>query len=284
MARRTARTDGHRPSAINPEEYVFVACDYFGPYGGIMMAQERKSFRLHMERTGGKHARKENSGTCYICGAVAMYVARYYHRPSNTYIVTGEDCSYKMDMGQPEAFKVLRAEVSHERQITKGKAVAREMLALLGLSDAYRVYEARDEGREESIIYSIVAKLIQYGNMSEKQAALLAKLLGDIATRTVRQAEYAAKRAAEVATSNWIGEKGQRRDFELTVTFTTSFETQFGTLHVHNMTDAAGNVVVYKGGRRIAARGETIKVKATIKEHGTYKDVKQTVIARPVVG
>ena len=40
-----------------------------------------------------------------------------------------------------------------------------------------------------------------------------------------------------------------------------------------------GNVVVYFG-NNIANEGDEITFKATVKEHGEYKDVKQTIVQR----
>jgi hypothetical protein len=282
-----ARTDAHRPSAINPEDYDFVACDYYDPWAAQMFMHERKFFRDHMERTVGKFATKHNSGTCHVCGAAAMYVAKYHHRPSNSYIVTGMDCAEKMDFGGTGSFKAFKAKVSHERKIMKGKAVAHEVLALLGMSDAYRVYEAGSyqEGkwlREESIICEMVMNLVKYGKWSEKQAEFCRKLLGDIASRPQREAERAAQKEAEAAASNYVGNVGDRLSFDLVVQFVSSFETQFGIMHVHVMKDDAGNVIVYKG-NRIAAKDEKVSLKATVKDHKEYKGVKQTVICRPKI-
>lgn len=53
-------------------------------------------------------------------------------------------------------------------------------------------------------------------------------------------------------------------------------------MYVHICRDEAGNTVVYKG-KSIAAKGDTIVVKATIKAHGERDGEKQTVIARPAV-
>lgn len=278
-----ARTDAHRPSAINPDDYDFVACDYYGQYGREMFLQDRINFRNHMERTGGLFASKHNAGTCHICGAGALYVARYHHRPSNTYITTGMDCAVKMDIGDADLFKSFKKSIHKQREAEKGKARAKETLALLGLSRTWNFYDyGYDDNwkREEPIIQSIVFKLVRYGNISEKQVALLFKLLADIDNRAALAAERASAQAAQAAQSNWIGSKGERADFQLTVRFITSFDTQFGTLWITVMEDAAGNVVVYKG-NKIAERGESLKLKATIKDHGTRNEIKQTIISRP---
>jgi len=279
------RTDAHRPSAINPDEYDYVSCDYFGQWGSVMHAIDRAHFRAHMERTGGKHAQKFNTGSCHICGAAAMYVARYYHRPSNTYITTGMDCASKMDMPGDENFSAFRKLVRDARKAVAGKKKAQAMLADLGLADAWKLYDyGYDDGwrREEPIVQSIVDKLVRYGSISDPQVALVSKLLVDNADRPRRDAELQAKREEEAATSKYVGSLGERAEFELTVDFTTSFDTQFGIMHVHIMRDATGNVIVYKGSS-IAKRGERIKVKGTVKEHKAYKGVAQTIISRPKV-
>lgn len=284
------RTDAYRPSAINPDEYSYIACDYYGQTWGNdpFLEQERRTFRAHMERTGGKYAHHYNSGTCHICGARAMTVAKYHHRPTNTYITTGEDCAYKMEIGDPKVFKAVRRHIVNGRKVGKAKALAAEMLALLGLSDAYQVYEVGYDMKEvssrkqEEIIISIVSKLVKWGAISEKQVELINKLMGDIKDRPRREAEAAARKAEEAAKAQWVGTVGERREFELTVAFRTSFETQYGIMHVHSMRDAAGNVVVYKGAQ-IGEKGEKLKIKATVKEHAVYKDLKQTVVSRPVM-
>lgn len=271
------RTDVHRPSAINPDDYQFVSCDYFGGgFDALAFVEERKRFRLHMEKTGGLFASKHNSGSCHICGANALYVVRYYHTPSNSYITTGMDCADKMDIGEPEAFRKFRAEVHNYRKTKKGRKLAKETLALLGLSDAWKYYEYGFDDywrKEEPIIQSIVSKLVKYGTMSEAQATLIQKLLGQIANRAAADAERAARIAQEKETSKHVGEVGARMDFELTISFCTSFDTQYGTMHVHSMKDAAGNVVVYKGAK-IGERGQSLLLKATVKSHSEYKGVR----------
>jgi hypothetical protein len=277
-----SRTDAHRPSAINPDEYDFVACDYYGPWGGQIHLQDRINFRNHMARTGGLMATKHNTGTCHICGAAAMYVAKYHHLPSNTYIVTGLDCAMKLDMGDADLFKSFKKSIHKQREAEKGKARAKETLALLGLSRAWVLYDHGYDNswkREEPIIQSIVEKLVRYGNMSEKQVTLIFKLLSDIDGR----AERAAKAAAADAGSAWVGNVGERRDFDLTVRFMTSFEGHYGVTWITVMEDAGHNVVVYKGSRIAQERGERMMLKATVKEHGTRNNVKQTIISRPKV-
>jgi hypothetical protein len=120
--------------------------------------------------------------------------------------------------------------------------------------------------------------LIQWGALTEGQTnAVLAMI-----TRTeAKVAGFAAKRAEEAATSQWIGTVGQRRDFTLTIRHIVDMEGIYGTSYLHILNDDAGNVVIYKGTKLLGDRGERLTVKATIKEHGEREGVKQTKIARP---
>lgn len=274
-----ARTDAHRPSAINPQDYDFVACDYYGQYGSLSFLTEREVFRAHLKATGGKYSDHEHGGTCGICGAGAMYVAKFHHRPTNTYLVTGMDCAAKMDMGDARVFRDFRARVRAGLEAAAGKRKAQATLQAAGLAQAWEIYTAENaDGHrwEENTIGDIVGKLVKYGSISEKQLAFIGSLLARIASR----AAIDAQREADKALSQHVGVEGERRDFTLTVKAVPSFDTAYGTLYVHICRDDAGNVVIYKG-KEIAEKGQRITLKATIKAHGEREGEKQTIIARP---
>lgn len=83
-------------------------------------------------------------------------------------------------------------------------------------------------------------------------------------------------------TSEYVGTEGERRDFELTLTKSFGFEGQYGWVYTEIFHDAGGNVFYYKGTAKSGLKaGESIKVRATIKEHSVYEGTKQTKIARP---
>jgi len=194
------RKDLHRPSTIQPQEYDYVSCDYLG--GGVdalAFYSDRMAFRVHRERTGGRWSDHEHGGSCHVCGAHAMYVARFHHRPTNVYIQTGMDCAQKMDMGDATAFRSFKKRIAEGRKTFKGKAKAQELLAERQLSTAWTIYTATYDAplpREENIITDIVSKVVRYGSISDKQANFVGKLLNDISTRAQRTAQRAAEQAA----------------------------------------------------------------------------------------
>ena len=122
-------------------------------------------------------------------------------------------------------------------------------------------------------VVDVITKGRKYGSLSDAQVAAVTKALD----------ASIARQAALQASSEHVGTVGSRTDFELTLTFYTSFDGTFGTTHIHGFKDATGNVFIYKGSKRLdVAKGEQIKFKATIKEHGERDGVKQTILARPV--
>lgn len=120
--------------------------------------------------------------------------------------------------------------------------------------------------------------VLDYGSLTEKQTNAV---LAMIARAEAKVAGYAAKRAEEAATSNWIGTVGKREMFTVTIRHIVTLDGIYGISYLHIMNDDAGNVVIYKGTKCLGDNGERLTVKATVKEHGERDGVKQTKIARP---
>jgi len=197
-----ARTDIHRPSAIQTDDYEFVGCDVIKIEGlGDVYAQqaEREAIQRHMARTSGKFSGHAHGGNCNVCGnANAIYTMLFWHEPTNVYIRVGQNCADKMDCG-PEAFRrmsVLRDGFQAARQAKAGRAKAQLTLADANLGLAWTVYLDQENGsREARTVRDIVGKLVQYGSLSPAQMSFLARLVDQIA----RKPEIDAQRAIETA-------------------------------------------------------------------------------------
>ena len=116
----------------------------------------------------------------------------------------------------------------------------------------------------------------------------------------VREAIDEAK--GQYAESNdeteYVGEIGKRIELELTLMGVCSYEVpshsyyrEADTMLVYKFEDENGNALVWKTGTGLRAvnedgyyihfaKGDKIKVKATVKDHKVYKNKKQTVISR----
>lgn len=202
-----ARTDVHRPTEINPEDYQYVCVQYLWQTSDPSFEElafnksEKDIFLAHKEKTGGKFANIEHGGTCFCCGANARFVARYFHEKTNSYIDLGERCSFKLDEGEADAFRTLRRSVANARLAQAGKRKAKALLSDLGLMQAWDLYESKaySDVRQESTIINIVSKVVKYGNISEKQAKLIKDLFHYLNNKERIDAERKAQRDAEKA-------------------------------------------------------------------------------------
>jgi hypothetical protein len=98
--------------------------------------------------------------------------------------------------------------------------------------------------------------------------------------------KIARLRERRLSPSNFVGEVNDRDVFNLTLKFKLDFQNYFNgrpvTSWLNSLVDGQGNVFVYWG-KCLGNKGDSIKVKATIKEHKVYKGIKQTVVNRPTI-
>jgi hypothetical protein len=256
------RQDCHRPSAIIPEDYSFVAQEYLKVEDlgtALFLQAEREKIREHMAQTGGRYSQHEHGGNCHVCGSVnAIYTLLFYHAKTNSYVRMGTECADKVYEGADFGTSRFRRSVEDCRENMRGKMKAKALLGDAGLSAAYDIYAAdyeslpRDpktvraartdkdwEGNEEVIpayagdlyyeertIRDIVSKFVKYGSVNEAQMGLLRKLVERIPDRDQRNAEWEAKKAADKAAAKPA--PTGRVKIEGTVLKVEDRETQFG--------------------------------------------------------
>lgn len=94
------------------------------------------------------------------------------------------------------------------------------------------------------------------------------------------------KVAREKRVDAHVGKVGERRDFVATFGGVNSFDTAYGVLWIARF-DTPEGMLVYKGSSPFwpshLKAGDSVKFKATIKEHSDYKGAKQTIISRAVM-
>lgn len=225
------RTDVHRPSAINPSDYRFVAFDHvkIEDLGSCEYAREqRERIQEDMQETGGSYSSHEHGGNCMVCGnANATYTVLFHHDATNTYVRMGQDCAEKCEMSCGD-WNGFRKAIHDAIEAKAGKRKAEAVLAEAGLDAAWTLHESEiphctcewsesdvngnykydwgfiypdnpctcpREGREEHTVRDVVGKLVKYGSISEGQVKLVRINLD----RIVHRGEYEAKRMAEKA-------------------------------------------------------------------------------------
>jgi hypothetical protein len=104
-------------------------------------------------------------------------------------------------------------------------------------------------------------------------------------TKSQRMAVYAEllaqSKAYDASKSDFVGIVGQKVTVDVVIQMVKSYTGSFGMTYFHVMKDSNGSVIFYKGAKRIAEKGSSVKVAAKIKSHDTRDGVKQTVIERP---
>lgn len=104
-------------------------------------------------------------------------------------------------------------------------------------------------------------------------------------TRAQRAAVFAEliaqTRANDAAKSRHVGNVGEKITFSGAIEFVKGFDGIYGITWIHVIKDLVGNVIVYKGAKRLANKGENVNIAAKVKAHGEREGVKQTVIERP---
>ena len=306
------RTDVHRPSALIPADYEFVAPEVIkieGLSDVAILSHARKVIAAHMERTGGTYSRHAHGGNCHVCGSVNMiYSLLYWHHPSNTYIRMGQDCAESVEMAfDRDALGALRKQVRDARERKAGKAKAKAMLDDAGLSDAWAKYEARNKTHGEwkaeadawrkaeqaafdkhqdpaaphhapfpkrpefprgtGTLCDVINTVIRYGNLSDKQAAFIKRLLDQIDDATRIDTERAAEKKVDAP-------DGKRVVVEGTVVSIKTQDSGFGPREVMTVKVETDDGVWLTWGTQPRALysakvGDAVRFVATIKRSDT---------------
>lgn len=233
--------------------------------------------QLSCMRCGGAggHEKWRFSGfVCYGCGGDGkgkVEVVKLYTAAELAKLNAARDAAHARKAAK------LAAEVEARRA---------EFLAANGATlDAARPYVS-----DSTVLASIIAQADAMMKLSDAQRETIGKCVAAVVAKRERDAKFAAQRAA----SCHVGSVGEALTISADVTFARRFESQFGTMYVIGLRDAAGNALVYKGSNFLGmsgieddyrgnpnVRGWRVEMVATVKEHGERDGEKQTIIARP---
>lgn len=256
---RLVRNDVHRPSVINPQDYDFVALGHvkIECFGDVLIVEgERARLAAHMKMTGGTWSQHEHGGNCHICGAGCIYTVIFYHQATNSYIRTGNDCAFKLDMGDQDRFKRFVEACKAAEHHRAGKLKAQGILEAAGLGMAWGIYGAESDEKEETIVRDIVRNVVKWGSLSEKQEKYLRVLLD----RINRRAEIMAQREAEKALAK--DARAGRFVVEGVVIKTEEKESDFGFRTVMTVKTSEG-WIAWGSAVGNVSRGDRVRFKAT---------------------
>jgi len=115
-------------------------------------------------------------------------------------------------------------------------------------------------------------------------SGLVASLISAYLRHMEREEEIAQrKREDAVKSREWVGKIKVRQDFEkLTVQSMKSFETQYGVSTLVIFEDQPGNLIKWFATVKLddLEPGDVVNIKATVKKHGDFNGVKETMVNR----
>ena len=122
-----------------------------------------------------------------------------------------------------------------------------------------------------------VRVLVLVGSVESRGVGLATSIVA-VAQREMNQ-RLEAQHVTQV--SNHFGQVNKRDEYTLTVLSTRTFEGNYGLKTVVKFIDQSGNRAVwFASGESTLESGQTVQVKATVKDHSEFKGVKETVLSR----
>lgn len=185
-AATTGRTDVHRPSVFQPEDYDFSHCGTYSSDDFLADVRRDAAQMMKIRRSEGWKADYE-SGRCSHCGTAITHYAIMLHVPSHTMIQIGETCLNGR-------FEMATAEFQNWRKMRAGNrakaAKAEKLEAFLAANPRMRAL--LDYDGDNDFLSSLAEKLTSYAELSDRQVEAAEKAL-------TRDRERAEARAAEAA-------------------------------------------------------------------------------------
>lgn len=225
-------------------------------------------------------------GSCAFCGMCLTHNFIIESADDRRFVV---GCECVMRCGDGNLITVVKAERS---KMAKEKRVARQNVKRADREAAYKA--ARDARAVDfvAIHAALIARAAPFiannpfvkdvieGGQSGR---FISDKAIDAVTRVLADME---RRAAQKINSRHVGTIGKRETFTVTVDRIASFDrprfNAFGmeTVWIITLRDDNGNAIVSKSASFYAERGESLKIKATVKDHSSYDGEQQTIVQR----
>ena len=199
----------------------------------------------------------------------------------------GCDCVAKTGWGI-EGFEKVRADHTRARRqagVQSRRAARQAQLAAERAQRQADRIEATQAWRDANS--AVVARLTAYEGTNSFLRDMMSNLSrwGNLSARQLEAVESCFvtidRLEAARATSQHVGNVGDKITLTITVENIIVFESQFGTSYITIARDEQGNAIVYKGRTDIGNKGDTNTIKASVKEHTLYNGIKQTIVQRP---
>lgn len=202
----------------------------------------------------------------------------------------GCDCVVKTGWSI-EGFEKVRVDHTRARRQAGAQKRRDDRKAQLAAELAQRNAERQEATQAWRAANSaLVARLMAYDGNNDFLRSMVYNLSqwGQLTARQVEAIEscFAVIDRIEAARANskHIGSVGDKVTLTITVERIVVLKSEFyGDNYITIARDEQGNAITYKGRSDIGGKGETLTIKASIKEHTVYNGTQQTIIQRPRV-
>ena len=224
---------------------------------------------------GGSDKWKHTGWTCFECGG-----ARTLGTKAHKLFTAEKLAKLNATAAKKAAKKAAAAEAAAAVAKTEAEARRAEFMAVHGALLA----KAEPFAERSEFVKDVLAKAHEKAALTENQAAALEAAVAKMEATD-------AKRAA----SGHVGKVGERLKLTVVAERVVGIETAFGLMMIATMRDSDGNAIVAKGrfvpptanwnedaGWKVTA--EPFAIKATVKEHATFRGERQTIVQRVAIG
>lgn len=247
----------------------FTGSPQVGPKGAPFIVRPHTCGRCG--GAGGAEQWRHTGWTCFQCGGKGV-------TGTDTVKLYTADKLAKLNATADKRAAKKAAQIAAARAAAEAEANARraDFLARHGAL----LMRAATYAERSPFIADVVRKAHERADLTEAQETAMRNAI----------AKFDATDAKKAA-SGYVGTIGKRDTFTVTAERVTSIETQYGLIYFATMRDANGNAIVSKGrfipstanwteDRGWQVTAEPFTIKATVKEHSTYRDEKQTIVQR----
>lgn len=214
-------------------------------------------------------------GTCNHCGT-AIQINCVIRNGAGSMFVVGTDCACKT--GDGNLVKPIRRAAAQRLKIAKARAtrVSRNERRRATFAEHGETLRLAYANRNRvAFARSVLRTVLRTGQVSDAQLSAIGRAIENQNETDVRDA---AERARKVAARH-VGTVGERLDITLTKLHAFQGGNMWNPYTVSILRDAEGNTFVTYGVCRIE-KGETARVRATVKAHKIFRDEPQTQLTR----